>query len=394
MRKRTSHPRREGHTLKNRRVRGKRPAKALTAEDKLVIFNADDFGYSRGITRGIAEAHERGVVTSTSLMVNTPATDEAVARSRDLPGLSIGLHVNFTNEAERLVDFYNPEVARAELRRQFDRFCDLMGRPPTHLDSHQHVHRIRECHPAFEELAREHGLHLRDAAPVTYKGGFYGQWEYGVSDPTKVSVEALERILRNEIAAGIYEMCVHPGHVDPDFSSVYHEDRERELATLTDPRVRTILDEERIRLIGFDQLPGTAAGPSWARAAGLELEVLRGRHAICRLPADHPWPFPRYEPGLLSVTRTSDELSVVCLESRAPEGARVEGGWRCLKVQGPLDLALVGVLASLTRALADAGLSLFALSTFDTDWLLVRESDLERAVGALTAAGHKVRRAS
>jgi predicted glycoside hydrolase/deacetylase ChbG (UPF0249 family) len=365
--------------------------------DKLVIFNADDFGYSRGITRGIVEAHRKGVVTSTSLMVNTPATLEAVASARDLPDLSIGLHVNFTNEAERLVDFYEPRVARQELRRQFDRFVSLMGRLPTHLDSHQHVHRVRECQPSFEELAHEHDLHLRDALPVTYKGGFYGQWEYGVSDPTKVSIEALQRILRNEIAGGIYEMCVHPGHVDPDFTSIYHEDRERELATLIDPRVREILAEEDIQLIGFRDLPlvapGSAASASATPLGRLEIEILPGRHAVCRLPADHPWPLPPGEAGLFSITRTADELSVVCLESRAPGGARVEGGWRCLRVRGPLDLALVGVMASLTRCLADAGVSLFALSTFDTDLLLVREADLERAASALQAAGHGVRNA-
>ncbi len=234
---------------------------------KVIIFNADDFGYGRGINRGIVEAHERGVVTSTSLMVNTPAVREAVALAAARPALSVGLHVNFTNEAERLVDFYDPAVARAELRRQFDVFVDLMGRLPTHLDSHQHVHRVRECRPAFEELAAEHGLHLRDAPPVAYKGGFYGQWEYGVSDMEKVSFAALERILRNEIEGGFYEMCVHPGYAEAGFQSVYLAEREEELRTLTDPRVRTVLDEEGIRLIGYDDLAGVLAETGGAAAA-------------------------------------------------------------------------------------------------------------------------------
>jgi predicted glycoside hydrolase/deacetylase ChbG (UPF0249 family) len=369
---------------------------------RVVIFNADDFGYSRGINRGIAESHLRGVVTSTSLMVNTPATEDAVALSRDLPALSVGLHVNFTNEAQRLVDFYAPGVARDELRRQLERFLALMGRLPTHLDSHQHVHRLRECRAAFDELAAEHGLHLRDAPPVVYKGGFYGQWEYGVSDPTKVSVAALEAILRRETPPGVYEMCVHPGRFDPDFESVYHRDRESELATLTDPRVRAILEEEGIRLIGYrdlaavlaelgesprSQAPGAGVAPLRHR---LTLDLFPERYAVCRLPADRPWPSAPQGSGLYSLTRDAEWLSVVCAERELPDGAQVENGWRAVRVRGPLDFGLVGILADLTSALANARISLFALSTFETDWLLVRDGDLEGALAALRAAGHTV----
>jgi predicted glycoside hydrolase/deacetylase ChbG (UPF0249 family) len=365
---------------------------------KFVIFNADDFGYGTGINRGIVEAHRNGVVTSTSLMVNTPATAEAVRLARELPDLSLGLHVNFTNEAERLVDFYDPRVARDELRRQFDLFVSLVGRAPTHLDSHQHIHRVRECAPAFQALAAEHGLHLRDKPPVTYKGGFYGQWEYGVSDPTKVSVEALERILRNEISDGIFEMCVHPGYVDAEFVSVYLKDRERELATLTAPRLRAILEDEKIRLIGFRDLAGATrelartgrANGSRTRVGPLEIETLPGTYAICRLPPQHPWPAAPVSDGIFSITRSSSELSIVCLETSAPRDARIEPGWRCLKVRGPLDLDLVGIMADLASVLAAAGVSLFAISTFETDAVLVRGRDLERALAALRSAGHSV----
>ena len=121
---------------------------------KFLIVNADDFGYGAGVNRGVAEAYDRGLVTSAGLMVNAPGTEEAVRLAAARPGLSLGLHVNFTNEAQRLVEFDDPDVCGAELQRQLDRFVDLVGRLPTHLDSHQHVHRRRPCLPRFRELAR------------------------------------------------------------------------------------------------------------------------------------------------------------------------------------------------------------------------------------------------
>ena len=96
---------------------------------------------------------------------------------------------------------------------------------------------------------------LRDRPPVVFKGGFYAQWEYGVFDPEKVSLAALERILHEELGEGIYEFCCHPGYFDPALEAVYHRDREHELRTLTDPALRPFLEDEGIRLISFAELP-------------------------------------------------------------------------------------------------------------------------------------------
>jgi predicted glycoside hydrolase/deacetylase ChbG (UPF0249 family) len=222
---------------------------------KFLIVNADDFGYGAGVNRGIAEAHDRGLVTSAGLMVNAPGTEEAVRLAAARPGLSLGLHVNFTNEAQRLVEFDDPEICGAELQRQFDRFVALVGRLPTHLDSHQHVHRRRPCLPSFRALARRHGLPLRDEPPVTFKGGFYGQLEYGVPEPDRVRFPALERILRDELQGGIYELACHPAYVDPAADYVYHREREHELATLCDPRLRALVGELGLRLISYHALP-------------------------------------------------------------------------------------------------------------------------------------------
>ena len=234
---------------------------------KFLIINADDFGYSRGINRGIAEAHTRGVLTSTGLMVNTPATDEAVRMAAELPNLSIGLHVNFTNEAQRIVEYDDPVICRDELRRQFDRFVDLMGRLPTHIDSHQHVHRHPGRVPFFLALAEEFHLPLRDYCMVFSVGGFYAQWEYGISNPANVSFEILANILRTNVPHGITELGCHPGYFDPEFHCVYHKDREYELATLCDPRARDVLLKLEVELIGYRDVPGAVSKLTGERSA-------------------------------------------------------------------------------------------------------------------------------
>jgi hypothetical protein len=118
--------------------------------------------------------------------------------------------------------------------------------------------------------------------------------------------------------------------------------------------------------------------------------VLAGELAICRLPADAPAPALPARAPLFAIARTADELSIVCPAADAPPDARVEPGWRALQVAGPLDFALTGVLAAIAQPLAQAGISIFATSTYDTDYVLVREIALDAAVEALRQAGHAV----
>lgn len=121
------------------------------------------------------------------------------------------------------------------------------------------------------------------------------------------------------------------------------------------------------------------------RLERLALSVLHHRLAICRLPADAALPAWCVDAQWYSVTRTEDELSVVVPEERIPPSltAEIERGWRALKVQGPLEFSMTGVLANLSVPLADGGVSIFAISTYDTDYILVRSSDLDRAVAIL-----------
>ena len=121
-----------------------------------------------------------------------------------------------------------------------------------------------------------------------------------------------------------------------------------------------------------------------------ELLVLAARFSICQFGAGALVPSWVDGGAFWSVCRTGDELSLVCEEERVPAGVRAETGFSCLKVLGPFDLDEVGVLASLTGALAAAGVSIFAISTYETDFLLVRERDLPEAIDALREAGHVV----
>jgi hypothetical protein len=122
----------------------------------------------------------------------------------------------------------------------------------------------------------------------------------------------------------------------------------------------------------------------------LSLHLLPGNLAVCRLAPDSPVPDWAMHGSFCSVTRTAEEVSVVCSEDAVPENTRAEGGWRALKVEGPLDFAITGVLAGLTKPLAEAGVSVFVISTYDTDYLLVRSRDIASAVAALRTAGHNV----
>jgi|SRR5260370_789944 len=124
----------------------------------------------------------------------------------------------------------------------------------------------------------------------------------------------------------------------------------------------------------------------------LELSLLPERFAISRLAADAPIPAWATQGPFFSVTRTGDELSIVTEISRVPVGVQSQPGWRVLKVHGPFVLSEIGVLAALTAPLAEAKISLFAVSTFDTDYLLVASETLSAGIAALERAGHIVYR--
>jgi hypothetical protein len=128
-------------------------------------------------------------------------------------------------------------------------------------------------------------------------------------------------------------------------------------------------------------------------APRLTIRVHPGELAVARLGPDEeipPW-IPNRPVGFLSLTLTPTECSIVCPADRVPDDVRAERGWRVLEVEGPLPFELTGVLASIAGPLAKAGVNLFVVSTFDTDYVLVPGGLLDRAVEVLTCAGHLVR---
>ncbi|HUW11497.1 MAG TPA: ACT domain-containing protein [Anaerolineae bacterium] len=122
----------------------------------------------------------------------------------------------------------------------------------------------------------------------------------------------------------------------------------------------------------------------------LELSILPQRFAVCRLDSGEAIPEWLMEHDFWSVTRTHEELSVVLPEASVPASWKSEKGWRCLKVRGPLDFSLTGILASLASPLAEASISIFAISTYDSDYILVRDHDLEEAKKVLSDTGHAI----
>ena len=118
----------------------------------------------------------------------------------------------------------------------------------------------------------------------------------------------------------------------------------------------------------------------------LTLSVMPISLAVVRLDTSSNIPsWSIKEQNFFSITKTQDELSVVCSEDSVPQNVKVEKGWRCLKVEGPLDFGLTGILSSLAQPLAEAGVSIFAISTFDTDYIMIKKENLQKAIAILAA---------
>jgi predicted glycoside hydrolase/deacetylase ChbG (UPF0249 family) len=248
-----------------------------------LVVNADDFGLTAGVSRGILEAHRRGVVTSTTAIASLPPRPELDAEAVGLPTLGIGLHVNLTfgtpvspvGAVPSLVDGdgrfprdlravearAEPDEVRREAEAQIEAFMRRFGRLPTHLDSHHHVHRLGPVSEPIMQVAVSAGLPLRSQDP-----GFRdGLRRHGVRTPDHFvggdGAEAywtLERLLDTlaVLPLGVTELMCHPGRYDDELAySRYGRQREVELSALVDGEARATAARLGIRLCHFGTLP-------------------------------------------------------------------------------------------------------------------------------------------
>jgi chitin disaccharide deacetylase len=248
---------------------------------KRLIVNADDFGRSSGINRGVVEAHREGIVTSATLMVNHAFAAEAAGLAGANPNLGVGLHLALTggvptlpaSELPSLVDAdgrlparpdglggADPAEVLAEARAQLTRFRQLMRREPTHADSHHHAQRLPVVLDALVTVAREAGLPLRCASPEqlprlrsagvrttdAFVESFHGE---GATLAGLLGIVA-------DLQHGTTELMCHPAHADPELvaTSNYALPRERELELLKSSAAREALLAAGVELASFATL--------------------------------------------------------------------------------------------------------------------------------------------
>lgn len=235
---------------------------------RFLIVNADDFGITAGVNRGIIEAHEHGIVTSASLMVRYPAALEAAEYAKANARLSVGLHFDIAEW--RYVDgewraFYivadaeDAAVVREELARQLTEFHRLVGREPTHLDSHQHAHDSEPVRSVMMDAAGRLRVPLRNCTPgVAYCGAFYGQSGRGDPFPEGIGTGSLVATIE-ALAPGWTELACHPGYAD-DLESIYLHEREQEVRALCHSEVKQALQSAGVALRSFSAL--AAAEPA------------------------------------------------------------------------------------------------------------------------------------
>ena len=251
-----------------------------------LIVNADDLGYTAGVTRGIVRAHREGIVTSTTLMTNAPDAEGAGRAARDTPGLDVGVHLVFTfgrplsdpSRVRSLVtaggafphlsdvmrgDRVRSEDALTEARAQHARARELIGREPTHIDTHHWVHDVPAIEDAMAALAMETGAAARAHDPaqrdrfrakgIRTTDRFVRDYQHPRAIESDALAALLETLARED---GSVELMCHPGEVDDELRarSAYAAERAIELRALTDPSIRAIVRRLGIELIGHAAL--------------------------------------------------------------------------------------------------------------------------------------------
>ncbi len=253
-----------------------------TSARRFLIVNADDFNLTGGVSRGIAEAHREGIVSSTTVMANLPGLRDNLRYIRDLPRLGLGLHLNFTfgppasppekvqsllgpdgwfvRDPERQLRVGDPAEIAREWDAQVGAFVNVVGRPPTHLDTHHNVHARPPASEVALDLARRHHIPLRPLTPAVRAAMVAANLPvpaHFVGDIAPGPYWTVSRLLQclEELAEGVTELCCHPGYFDESLLvSRYSSQREAELKALIDSAVRLRLRDLDITLVTYADL--------------------------------------------------------------------------------------------------------------------------------------------
>ncbi len=216
---------------------------------KYLIINADDFGYSYGINKGIIEAVKNGTVTSTSVMVYGNAVDE-VNLLHDIPNISVGLHVHMENTIPNAQEEFNKQIAI---------FTTLFDRKPDHIDVHKpRSSDLSQLIPLLSKYSKENGTPVRELGHAKSVKDFFGIdiKNGGKYDPNRITVESLIRIL-DTLDEGVSEIMCHVGYSDENLKSMssYSDAREIELRTLTDTRVTNFINNTPdLKLVSWNEV--------------------------------------------------------------------------------------------------------------------------------------------
>lgn len=233
---------------------------------RYLIVNADDLGLSEGVNEGVFTAHSRGIVTSASLMVYGAAASEAAALAGRMPGLSLGLHFDlaewtYDNQGWTLlyerVPLHDEAAVAEEALRQLAVFRELIGKDPSHLDSHQHLHRKEPLQTILLHIAAELGVPLRHFTPgITSCGAFYGRTHREQPYLPAITVKGLLGILKT-LQPGYTELSCHPCRRN-DLDSMYSFERVIELTVLCDEKIKGAISRNGLRLCSFLDVDLTA----------------------------------------------------------------------------------------------------------------------------------------
>ncbi|HKB88487.1 MAG TPA: ChbG/HpnK family deacetylase [Patescibacteria group bacterium] len=226
-----------------------------------VILNGDDFGFSSGVNRGILDSIHKGVLTSTSVMVNRPAASEAKVLSR-MKDISVGLHLDLTEEGIQrwtkilYILTWPEKKIREEFEKQIDKFQSIVGKLPDHIDSHHHVHWLTGFKKVVLEFSEKNNIPVR-CVDATFEMGFYGRSLSKWNDLSGVTPERLINVIE-KLPPGVHEIMCHPGFVDQGLrktGTTYLSQRENEVKALTSPKVTEFLIKNKnIELINWKEI--------------------------------------------------------------------------------------------------------------------------------------------